>query len=404
MQDPNFVEIDVNSRTEVFELMSWWKKEKVLEAKVMVIGAGALGNEVLKNLALLNVGHIFIVDYDDIEFSNLSRSLLFRESDAKSKSLKCEVAARRVKEMNPEVKVMAYNANVNYDIGLGVFRQMDAIIGCLDNRLARLAINRACFKVNKPWIDGAIENLAGQAIVYVPKKYCYECELSEREKKLIRFSLSCPDVAQRSIVAGRIPTTPISASIIGAVQAQEALKLIHNYDEFSEEGHFRSLKGKMFRYEGMSLESGSFQIEPPDEECSSHEYYENIVEAQDLSSESTVAELLDWVKTNLKEEKPDIPLRQRFIYELTPEFSGKTIAVKLPAHKVADYIEDNQLRTNFREEIFQKGTDIIDIDFPFPETTLKEIGIPPLEILKVETDKDVFYIELAGDKNFIRFE
>ena len=67
---------------QTFQSLSWWKKDRVQEAKVMVVGAGALGNEVLKNLALLNVGHILIVDFDRIEYSNLSRSILYREADS----------------------------------------------------------------------------------------------------------------------------------------------------------------------------------------------------------------------------------------------------------------------------------------------------------------------------------
>ena len=67
---------------EVFDLLSWYKMEVVKNAKVMVVGAGALGNEVLKNLALFGVGNIYIVDFDTIEYTNLTRSVLFREADA----------------------------------------------------------------------------------------------------------------------------------------------------------------------------------------------------------------------------------------------------------------------------------------------------------------------------------
>ena len=143
--------ITVNSKSSdwdsTFQLMSWWKKEVVREAKVMVVGAGALGNEVIKNLTLLNIGYIFIVDFDIIEYSNLSRSILFRESDCNHK--KCEVAEKRIKEINPNIKVQTLDGDISADVGLGIFRRMDVIIGCLDNRLARLFLNRACHKVNK---------------------------------------------------------------------------------------------------------------------------------------------------------------------------------------------------------------------------------------------------------------
>ncbi|MEN8241555.1 MAG: ThiF family adenylyltransferase, partial [Chloroflexota bacterium] len=139
-------------RLGTFDFISWWEREKVEAAKILVVGAGALGNEVLKNLALMGVGNIFIIDFDEIEFANLSRSVLFRESDPNRR--KAEVAAARAKEINPNINVQYLHGDVTTQLGLGIFREMDVIIGCLDNREARLAINRFAHWVNKPWVDG----------------------------------------------------------------------------------------------------------------------------------------------------------------------------------------------------------------------------------------------------------
>src|SRR3989304_381548 len=136
-------------RLGTFEFISWWERDKVKQAKVLVIGAGALGNEVIKNLALMGVGNIFIIDFDKIEAANLSRSVLFRESD--NNRSKAEVAAARAKAVNPEVHIQYLNADVTTGLGLGIIRRMDAIIGCLDNREARLAANRFWYWMNKPW-------------------------------------------------------------------------------------------------------------------------------------------------------------------------------------------------------------------------------------------------------------
>ncbi len=86
-------------RYHTFSYISWWKQEVVKDATVMVVGAGALGNEVLKNLALMGIGNLLIVDFDTIEDSNLSRSVLFRESDRGRH--KADVAAEGVKKTKP---------------------------------------------------------------------------------------------------------------------------------------------------------------------------------------------------------------------------------------------------------------------------------------------------------------
>src|SRR3989304_1450212 len=89
-------------RLGTFEFISWWEREKVRAAKMLVVGAGALGNEVLKNLALMGVGHLMVIDFDTIEMANLSRSVLFRESHTGRP--KAEVAAARAKAPNPNLR------------------------------------------------------------------------------------------------------------------------------------------------------------------------------------------------------------------------------------------------------------------------------------------------------------
>src|SRR3982751_4400810 len=88
-----------------FGLIAWWDQKKLSAARVLVIGAGALGNEIIKNLALLGVGNILIADMDRIENSNLSRSVLYRASD--NGKLKADVAARAARDTYPDVTVHA---------------------------------------------------------------------------------------------------------------------------------------------------------------------------------------------------------------------------------------------------------------------------------------------------------
>src|SRR3954465_5615543 len=102
-----------------FRLIAWWDQARLSRAKVLVIGAGALGNEIIKNLALLGVGNVLIADMDRIENSNLSRSALYRAAD--NGKLKADVAARAARDIYPDANVHAFNGNVVYDLGMGAF-------------------------------------------------------------------------------------------------------------------------------------------------------------------------------------------------------------------------------------------------------------------------------------------
>src|SRR3954462_12924511 len=106
-----------------FRLIEWWDQAKLRNARVLVVGAGALGNEIVKNPALLGVGNVLIADLDRIENSNLSRSVLYRAAD--NGQFKATVAARAAKDIYPDLKAQAFNGNVVYDMGLGVYRWAD---------------------------------------------------------------------------------------------------------------------------------------------------------------------------------------------------------------------------------------------------------------------------------------
>lgn len=398
-EPPGKVKLDVKSKPrmwdETFQLMSWWDSESVQKARIMVVGAGALGNEVLKNLALLNVGQILIVDFDEIEYANLSRSILYRESDVGKHQLKSEVAARRIREINPNVKVMTIAADIGVDVGLGVFRRMDCVIGCLDNRLARLMINRNCFLVGKTWIDGAIENLAGQLNVYQMGKACYECQLSESEWANIRFKLGCPDIARRNETLGKIPTTPLSASIIGAMQVQEALKIIHG-----NEG--QSLAGQGFKYEGMHNMIIIYDAPALKEECGSHYTIENLVEAPELTSGSTVGETLAWLKEKLGTDDPVVQLDNEVVLELTSRESERTHEVMVAKPHLGDEILLKLQEVPGEEIMITRSVQAIDSSSR-QDLALSAFGIPPLHILQVETEDDIHFVELTGDEKYVTF-
>ncbi|MCA9177153.1 MAG: ThiF family adenylyltransferase [Planctomycetales bacterium] len=282
MNDPELF-IDDDDRYSRLRLIAWWEQERLAAARVLVVGAGALGNEVLKNLALLGIGAVHVVDFDRIENSNLTRSVLFRARDMGRS--KAEAAAEALRDMNPDTVVHPLDANIITDIGLGLFRDVDVVIGCLDNREARLWVNRCCWKVGTPWIDGGIQEINGVAKVFVPPgSACYECAMTEMDYRLINLRYSCPLLRQEDIQAGKVPTAPTISSMIAGLQTQEALKLIHGMPVAA---------GEAMVYNGIANQFYRTKYQRK-EDCLSHEVYEEIVAAP-LSCNSTAEQLFDWV-------------------------------------------------------------------------------------------------------------
>ncbi len=110
----NALAADGDDRFARLELIGWWDQKRLARAKVLLIGAGALGNEILKNLALLGVGNVLLADRDTVENSNLSRSVLFRGEDCGQP--KAEVAARRAKDIYAGIRIRPLHVNVVYDL------------------------------------------------------------------------------------------------------------------------------------------------------------------------------------------------------------------------------------------------------------------------------------------------
>ena len=385
---------------DVFPLLSWFRADKVKNAKVLVAGAGALGNEALKNLALFGVGNIVVVDFDKIEYSNLTRSILFREEDADKGYYKAEVAAKRIREINPTISVQAICGNLATDVGLGLYRRMDVVLGCLDSLIARILLNRLSFRAGKPWIDGGIGDLEGQVSIYKLGTNCYECNLTEEEEKDMEARMSCAGVTRDNESFGRVATTPVIASIIAAVQVQEAMKMIHK--EEGSDDVFTPLLGKMFHYEGMHPFCEVFDFESNKDECISHEYWDNVIEISELSADTSVGKALTIIKKKLEVEQVEINMRNnKFVDKLVVRSNNQTFTSMLPESQISDYIEaSEELRSiSFIEGgLYQNSYENIDDEFPYLDLSLKQLGIPYWDVLQVATDKGYVYIELTADK------
>jgi molybdopterin/thiamine biosynthesis adenylyltransferase/predicted RNA-binding Zn-ribbon protein involved in translation (DUF1610 family) len=370
-------------RYHTFGYISWWQHDVVRNATVLVVGAGALGNEVLKNLALMGVGNLLIADFDTIEDSNLSRSVLFRAGDRGRR--KVDAAAERIKELNPDVGVLGWHGDINYDMGMGVFRHVDAIVGCLDNREARLSINRASWAVGRPWVDGAIQELMGIVRVFWPGRgACYECTLTDADYQAIGLRYSCPLLARENILQGKVPTTPTSASIVAAFQSQEALKLIHGLEV--QPGTALLVNG---------LTNDVYNTEYPEKEfCMSHNRLDPIVKLPETTVDTTLGELLALAQ-------------ERLGPEAVLEFDGEVVvAMECPDCGMREPVFKKMARLyegtascpscgSRREMVL---THRITGDEPYLERTLGEFDVAPLSIIRARNGQERIYLEMTGDR------
>lgn len=274
------VQVDLTqSRYHRQELITWWDQSKLRAANVLVVGAGAIGNEVVKNLALVGVGRIEIVDMDTIEHSNLARCVFFREQH--EGDAKAAVLASEVMKLNTDVAAKAHVMPVQR-LGVAYLRNFDVIIGALDNREARAWVNQAARKLGKYWIDGAIEGLRGLVRTFGPEGACYACTLTEADYQQMAHRRSCALLAPEEMLSGKTPTNATTAGLVAGVQVQEAIKLIVGRSDLL------SLVGKCWQYIGDSMDTYVTRYRE-DEYCMAHDCYEAMIDAADAQ---TLADLL----------------------------------------------------------------------------------------------------------------
>lgn len=369
-----------------------FEQQRVSAAHVMVVGCGALGNEVLKNLVLLGVGHIVAIDFDKVEIGNLSRSVLFSKSDADAHRMKVDVIAERLKAMNPAVEVKTICGDVAYDVGLGLIQRMDVVIGCVDSRWARYCINRLCMRAGIPWVDGAIEELEGTARVFVPGQNCYACNLGPEGLKDLARRMSCSGIIRRHEEVGSVPTTSIMASIIGAVQVQEAMKLV---DKKTFGNEWTSLCGKMFYYEGQHLTTKLLDFQAYDDDCAVHDRWTPVRQSE-LTADTTVADALMMICRLLVVQQVLICLENDcFVDYVEERKTDRRTMVMCPGRAVESFVEkDEMLKGIPNSGLYQHEFREIGDQFPYQELTLAQLGIPTNDVLHVIADDKDYYVEI----------
>ena len=206
-------QIERYSRHIILKEVGGMGQTKLLESKVLLIGAGGLGSPVGVYLAAAGVGTLGIIDDDVVDLSNLQRQILHGTSDIgipKTKSAEATIA-----EMNPDVKVVSYNERITSENAFQILEQYDLIVDGCDNLPTRYLLNDACVMLGKPIVHGSIFQFEGQVTVLYPGKGpCYRCLYPEPPPA--GMVPSCQEAGVFGVLPG----------IIGTIQAVEAIKIL----------------------------------------------------------------------------------------------------------------------------------------------------------------------------------
>jgi molybdopterin/thiamine biosynthesis adenylyltransferase len=360
-------------------LIPWWDQSKIANCRLLVVGAGALGNEILKNAALLGFRKVVIVDLDRVEESNLSRTVLFRGSDIGE--FKSQAAAKAYSALAENSRAQPLIANVVTECGLGLFEWSDLILAGLDNREARLWINRCAWKVNRPWVDGAIEGINGVVRVFLPGiPPCYECTLGEVDWALLEKRLSCNLLALDPAPEGKVPTTPTISSIIAGMQVQEAVKLIHGLP---------TLAGKGFVFEGMN--HSSYVVEYTENpQCMSHYTVPEILHLPESSRELTLQTLRQRAQSDFSSEDVVIEFSRdilhKFVCPACGEEEEKYAAMGSIPFADARCPKDGQTRSVVSLQSYTGKES-------FGSRRLSDLGLPLLDLyIARQGDREIGYI------------
>jgi molybdopterin-synthase adenylyltransferase len=377
--------LDDDDRFQRLRLIPWWDQSRLANSHVMVVGAGAIGNEVLKNLALVGVGTLHVIDMDDVETSNLTRSVLFRESDIGRS--KVDAAADEVAKISPTTQVIRTKGNVLSDIGLGDFAKANIVLGCVDNREARLWINRSCWRVGRPWIDAGVQEIDGVIQAFGSRQApCYECGLKDNDYRLLQARHSCLHLDEDELTLGRIPTTPTVSSIVGGWQSQMALKYLHQKP---------IAWGEALIINGW--QDGTYRTKlPTKEDCLSHEAWQVDLRLGEAGRQMSVKQFLRATSLAFGLGKPATLLLEReFISQLKCPICQEQVEVLKNRWQVPKSVAFCQRCQVPRSPEIQSRVDQASTWFSH---TLADLGIPMNDWVQVLCDDQLHVVSLCDEE------
>jgi molybdopterin/thiamine biosynthesis adenylyltransferase len=202
----------------------------IQKASFLVVGAGALGNEAVKNLVLAGARHITLVDMDKVVRSNLNRCVLFREGDQAAGMLKTQAVSLRAKELDKDVEIRNFDHPIE-ELPEQEWNRHDIVLGCVDNVAARLHTNAHSYFHRKPYIDGGTNGFAGRVqVVLPPDTPCLQCGLNRSHFRIMDKRHSCTG-SEVNFFEPKVPAEITTTAIISALQVREAVKLVSGQRE-----------------------------------------------------------------------------------------------------------------------------------------------------------------------------
>ncbi|MCI7062502.1 MAG: thiazole biosynthesis adenylyltransferase ThiF [Lachnospiraceae bacterium] len=235
-------------------------QKKLLNASVLIIGAGGLGAPAALYLAAAGVGTIGIVDADEVDLSNLQRQVIHTTNDVGKAKVKS--AAETMEAINPDVTVKTYRTFVDSTNIMDLIKDYDFIIDGTDNFPAKFLINDACVMAEKPFSHAGIIRFKGQLMTYVPGEGpCYRCVFKNPPPKD-----AVPTCKQAGVIGAM-------GGVIGSLQAMEAVKYIIGKGDL--------LTGKLLTYDALKMEFHTIKL-PKDDHCAV------------CGDEPTITELIDY--------------------------------------------------------------------------------------------------------------
>jgi len=208
------------------------------KARVLIVGAGGLGCPVAQYLTAAGIGHLEIIDFDEITLSNLHRQILFTPADAGKK--KALVAAEQLKKQNPDIEITAHDIRITSDNVLQIISPYDMVVDCTDNFETRYLLNDACVLSGKPIVYGAIYQYEGQVAVWNIKNADGTSSPNYRDLYPQVNTALIPDCADGGVI-------PTLAGIVGCMQANEVIKYIAKTGDL--------LVGKILIFDAFTLQS-----------------------------------------------------------------------------------------------------------------------------------------------------